>query len=331
MSQNPPFGFSSTAAEVLSGVDLTGKTMIVTGGASGIGIETVRSLAAAGASVTIAARRPDAAEEVAQRLRAETGNAGIDVRPLDLSDLNSVGRFVENWDKPVHALINNAGIMALPELQRSAEGCEMQFATNFLGHFALTLGLRRHLARAEGARVVSISSTGSLFAPVFFDDPHFRFIPYNPLLAYGQSKTACILLSVGIRDRWASDGIASNALNPGAIATNLQRHTGGLKTPEAFRKTPEQGAATSVLLAGSPLVDGVTGRYFDNCQEAPLVAHRPEGRLGGVAAYALDGVNAERLWEMAVRLIGQPKQATPSVLVSSVSAIPDCARRKQSP
>lgn len=307
MSQELPFGFSSTATEVLSGVDLTGKTMIVTGGASGIGIETVRSLAAAGASVTIAARRPDAAEEVAQSLRSDTGKGKIDVRPLDLSDLNSVRHFVEAWDKPLHALINNAGIMALPELQRSAEGCEMQFATNFLGHFALTLGLRPYLAKAQGARVVSVSSTGSLFAPVLWDDPHFHFIPYNPLLAYGQSKTACILLSVGIRDRWASDGIASNALNPGAIATNLQRHTGGLKTPEAFRKTPAQGAATSVLLAASPLLYGVTGRYFNNCQEAQLVSHRPEGRLEGVASYALDSAHADRLWEMASRIVEEKK------------------------
>ncbi|MBD9508167.1 SDR family NAD(P)-dependent oxidoreductase [Ensifer sp. ENS07] len=307
MTDQPPFGFSTTASEVLSGIDLTGKTMIVTGGASGIGIETVKSLAAAGASVTIAARRPDAAEEVAQSLRAETGNLKIEVRALDLSDLKSVRAFVSDWDQPVHALVNNAGIMMLPELERSAEGCEMQFATNFLGHFALTLGLRRHLAKAQGARVVSVSSTGSLFGPVFWDDPHFRFMPYNPLLAYAQSKTACILLSIGIRDRWASDGIVSNALNPGAIATNLQRHTGGLRTPEHLRKTPEQGASTSVLLAASPVVEGINGRYFDNCQEAPFAPERPEGKLEGVASYALDSANADRLWEMSLNLAGELK------------------------
>ncbi len=307
MSRQSPFGFSSTAAQVLSGIDLTGKTMIVTGGASGIGIETVKSLAAAGASVTIGARRTDAAEEVARTLRAETRNGQIDVRPLDLSDLNSVRRFVENWESPLHALVNNAGIMALPDLQRSAGGFEMQFATNFLGHFALTLGLHRHLAKVGNARVVSVSSTGSLFGPMFWDDPHFHFMPYDPLLAYAQSKTACILLSVGIKDRWASDGIDSNALNPGAIATNLQRHTGGLRTPEEFRKTPEQGAATSVLLAASPLVDGLSGRYFDDCQEAPLVTQRPVGRLEGVAPYALASENADRLWDMAVRFVGEAR------------------------
>ncbi|WP_168257195.1 SDR family NAD(P)-dependent oxidoreductase [Rhizobium laguerreae] len=304
MTTTLPFGFSSSAAEVLSGVDLAGKNMIVTGGASGIGIETVKSLASAGAAVTIAARRPEAAEDVARSLRAQMGNPQIDVRQLDLADLRSVRNFVADWEKPLHALVNNAGIMALPELERTSEGCEMQFATNFLGHFALTTGLRRHLADAQGARVVSVSSTGSLFGPVFWDDPHFRFIPYTPLLGYAQSKTACILLSVGIANRWKSDGIVSNALNPGAIATNLQRHTGGLRTPEHLRKTPEQGASTSVMLAGSPLVEGVSGRYFDDCQVAPLLPGRPDGKLEGVAAYALDMENADRLWRMATELIG---------------------------
>ncbi|NNH81595.1 SDR family NAD(P)-dependent oxidoreductase [Rhizobium laguerreae] len=303
MTTTLPFGFSSTAAEVLSGVDLAGKNMIVTGGASGIGIETVKSLASAGAAVTIAARRPEAAEEVAQSLREQIANPQIEVRPLDLADLRSVRNFVADWEKPLHALINNAGVMALPELERSAEGCEMQFATNFLGHFALTTGLRRHLADAQGARVVSVSSTGSLFGPVFWDDPHFRFIPYTPLLGYAQSKTACILLSVGIASRWESDGIVSNALNPGAIATNLQRHTGGLRTPEHLRKTPEQGASTSVMLAGSPLVEGVSGQYFDDCQVAPVLPGRPDGKMEGVAAYALDMENADRLWRMATELI----------------------------
>ena len=150
MKTELPFGFSTTAAEVLSGVDLTGKTMIVTGGASGIGIETVRALASAGAEVTIAARRTEAAEEVAVTLREQTRNSHIDVRQLDLADLRSVRKFVADWDKPLHALVNNAGIMALPELERSHEGCEMQFATNFLGHFALTTGLHPHLAKEIG-------------------------------------------------------------------------------------------------------------------------------------------------------------------------------------
>ncbi|WP_427146953.1 SDR family NAD(P)-dependent oxidoreductase [Rhizobium leguminosarum] len=279
--------------------------MVVTGGASGIGIETTAALAAAGATVVIAARRPEAAEDVAEGLRDKTGNPSIHVQQLDLADLKSVERFVGDWEGPLHALVNNAGIMALPELQRTAQGFEMQFATNFLGHFALTLGLRPALAKAQGSRVVSVSSTGSLFGPIFWDDPHFGFIPYDPLLAYAQSKTACILLSVGIKDRWADDGIVSNALNPGAIPTNLQRHTGGLRTPEHLRKTAEEGAATSVLLAASPLVEAANGGYFENCAEAPIVPARPESILEGVAAYALDGANAQRLWDMSLAFLGK--------------------------
>lgn len=211
-----------------------------------------------------------------------------------------------DWDQPLDVLINNAGVMAIPELQRSAEGCEMQFATNFLGHFALAVGLRPWLARSGRGRVVSVASTGSLFGPVLWDDPHFRFIRYEPLLAYAQSKTACILLSVGIAHRWRDEGIVSNALNPGAIATNLQRHTGGLKTPEPLRKTPQQGAATSVLLAASPRLSGVTGRYFDNCQEAETTLARTDV-FAGVAPYALDPENADRLWSMAAALISGAK------------------------
>ncbi len=298
-----PFGFSSTAAEVLADVDLQGKTAIVTGGAGGIGVETVRELARAGADVTIAARRPDAAESVARALRSETGQRAITVRQLDLADPASVRGFVAAWDRPLHILVNNAGIMALPQLERSTEGQEMQFATNYLGHFALTLGLHRWLRAAGEARVVCVASTGSLWSPVLWDDLAFRFTPYHPIVAYGQSKTACILMAVGIARRWQADGIVANALNPGAIATNLQRHTGGLRTPEPLRKTPQQGAATSVLLAASPLLAGVTGRYFDDCAEAEIVFERRADPGGTVAAYALDPENADRLWTLAERLI----------------------------
>jgi NAD(P)-dependent dehydrogenase (short-subunit alcohol dehydrogenase family) len=298
------FGFSSTASEVLHGVDLTGKMIIVTGGASGIGTETVRALATAGAAVTIATRRPEAAESVAAELRATTRNDAIEVRRLDVADLRSVREFVDGWDKPLNALVNNAGIMALPELQRTAEGRELQFGTNFIGHFALTTWLRPWLCRAEDARVVSVASSGNMFGPILWDDPDFRFISYDPRLAYAQSKTADILMSVAIARKWQADGITSNALNPGAIATNLQRHTGGLRTPVPYRKTPEQGAATSVLLAASPLLDGVSGRYFENCNEAEIVAERSSGLFVGVAPYALNPGNADRLWDMAAAMIG---------------------------
>jgi NAD(P)-dependent dehydrogenase (short-subunit alcohol dehydrogenase family) len=297
------FGFHSTAAEVIAGVDLAGMRAIITGGAAGIGLETARALSAAGAAVTLAVRRPAAAEAAAQELRRSTGNAAVEVRYLDLSDLQSVRDFTAAWKGPLHILVNNAGIMAVPELQRTPQGFELQFGTNFLGHFALTTGLHRALAAAGSARVVSLSSTGHLFSPVVFDDLSFDFIPYTPIVAYGQSKTANALLAVGITQRWSSDGIHSNALHPGAIATGLQKHTGGLKTPIEKRKSLAQGASTSVLLAASPLLDGISGLYFEDCNQAQPVTRRPTDFTGGYAAYATDPGNAERLWDLSLELI----------------------------
>lgn len=298
-----PFGFASTAMQVAEGVDLAGRKAIVTGGGAGIGVETARALAAAGAEVTLAVRRPAAAESVAEELRQATGNKAIDVRLLDLADLASVRRFADDWNGPLHILVNNAGIMATPELQKTAQGHELQFGTNYLGHFALTYWLRAALAAAKGARVVSLSSSGHWFSPVLFDDLRFDFIPYTPIGAYGQSKSACALLAVAITSRWKDDGIVSNALNPGAIATGLQQHTGGLRTPVELRKTVEQGASTSVLLAASPLLEGVSGLYFEDCNEAPRITARPTDFSGGVAGYALDPGNAERLWTTSLAFL----------------------------
>lgn len=295
-----PFGFASTAAEVLADVDLSGRRAIITGATSGIGVETARALAAAGADVVLGVRRLDAGRQVAAQITESTGNPAVSAAALDIADLVSVRDFVAQMRaEPVHMLINNAGIMALPELSRTGSGHEMQFATNYLGHFSLTLGLHDALKAAGGARVVSVSSSGHLLSPVVFDDLDYRFRPYDPWTAYGQSKTADVLLAVGVTDRWSDDRIVGNALNPGAIATGLQKHTGGLQTPVERRKTIEQGAATSVLLAASPLVEGIGGRYFDDCNESPVVAERPED-YRGVAEYALDSENASRLWDVAV-------------------------------
>jgi NAD(P)-dependent dehydrogenase (short-subunit alcohol dehydrogenase family) len=298
-----PFGFHTTAKEVIRGVDLTGKRAIVTGASSGIGIDTAEALASAGAEVTLAVRRPDAGEQIAPRIRQSTGNPKVHVAKLDLTDLDSIHAFASEWNGPLQILVNNAGIMANPEVERTPRGYEMQFATNFLGHFALTTGLHKALAAAKGARVVCVSSNAHMYSPVMFDDPHFRFVPYAPFVAYGQSKTACILLAVEITRRWSDEGIFSNALNPGAIPTNLQKHIGPMKTPPERRKTPQEGAATSVLLAAAALLEGIGGRYFEDCNEANIVTSRPTDFSGGVASYALDTDNAKRLWDMAERLI----------------------------
>lgn len=298
-----PFNFNSTATEVIAGTDLAGKKAIITGGASGVGLETTRALAIAGADITIAVRNIEAGEKVAEELILATGNSNINVGQLDLNSLSSINNFVASWRGPLHILINNAGVMAIPELQRTVSGIEMQFMTNYLGHFALSIGLHEALKSAGSARIVMVSSSGHLLSPVVFDDINFLFRSYDPWLSYGQSKTACILFVVAAAERWAADGIISNALNPGAILTNLQKYVGGvLRSAPEFHKSPQQGAATSVLLAASPLLDKISGRYFENCNESEIVTERP-AIFEGVANYALDKGNAERLWEVSLKML----------------------------
>jgi NAD(P)-dependent dehydrogenase (short-subunit alcohol dehydrogenase family) len=306
-----PFGAESTALEVVEGVDLSGKRAVVTGGASGIGVETVRALAQAGAAVTIAARKLDAAEAVAAEVRGTTGNDDVACAALELTDRDSIERFAAAWESPLDILVNNAGVMALQELTLAPAGHEMQFETNHLGHFRLALALHGALAAApSGARVVSLSSRAHLSSPAVFDDIDFAFRPYTPESAYAQSKTANILFAVEAARRWADDGIVANAVHPGPILeTGLARHMDqellkGLVDSGAYTfKTAEQGASTSVLVAASPLLDGVTGRYFEDRNEAPRVTRAPEGTAGGVAPYALDPANAKRLWDLSLDLI----------------------------
>ncbi len=304
-----PFGTRATAAEVLRGVDLGGRRMIVTGGSSGLGIETVRALAGAGAEVTIATRNPAAADALVKEL------PGTRAVALDLADLASVRAFCEGWSGPLDALVANAGVMMLPSRQVTAEGWEAQLATNHLGHFALAVGLRDALQRAEKPRVVALSSGAQLRAGFDFDDPHFERRPYDPFLAYAQSKTALVLFAVGISRRWAKYGIAANSCAPGWIHTNLTRHLdtatmqalgamdedGSLLTPDYY-KTPAQGAATTVLLAASPLLDGVTGRYFEDNQEAEVVDGGPEP-MAGVARWSVDPAAADRLWDLSLPVV----------------------------
>jgi NAD(P)-dependent dehydrogenase (short-subunit alcohol dehydrogenase family) len=304
-----PFGFDSTAAEVVAGADLSGKRAIVTGSSSGIGIETARALAGAGAEVTLAVRNPGAGAKAAAEITATTGNTAVHVGALDLAEPDSIAAFVAGWSGSLDVLINNAGVMAIPELRLTPAGWELQFATNHLGHFALAYGLHDALAAAsEGARIVSLSSRGHLRSPVVFDDINFTSRPYEPLVAYGQSKTANVLFAVGATRHWAGNGITANAVHPGAVdTTNLSRHLdpeelGRAKAAGSYHyKTAEQGAATSVLVATSPLLEGIGSRYFQDCNEAPVVdPAEAESTGAGVAAYALDPGSAERLWELSV-------------------------------
>jgi NAD(P)-dependent dehydrogenase (short-subunit alcohol dehydrogenase family) len=275
-------------------------------------VETARALAGAGAEVTLAVRDTAAGQRTAADITASTANDAIHVRRLDLADQASVAAFVAQWNGPLHLLINNAGVMALPDLQLTPEGWEMQFATNHLGHFALALGLHDALAAASGARIVSLSSRGHLRSPVLFEDINFTSRPYDPWLAYGQSKTANVLFAVEATRRWAGDAINANAVHPGAIATNLSRHmapetVAELRASGQFTfKTIEQGAATSVLLASSPQLAGVGGRYFEDCNEAAVLEPGAPDASSGVAAYALDPENARRLWQVSIdTLAGQ--------------------------
>jgi NAD(P)-dependent dehydrogenase (short-subunit alcohol dehydrogenase family) len=304
-----PFGAESTAQEVLAGVDLSGKHAVITGASSGLGFETALELARSGAAVHLAVRDVEAGRRAAQAITDTTGNRQMAVSPLDLSDLTSIAHFVDSWSGPLDVLVNNAGLMG-PPLTRTAAGWELQFATNHVGHFALAIGLHRFLAAVNGARVVVVSSSGHRRSPVVFDDIHFDRRDYDPWLAYGQSKTSNILFAVEAAWRWRDDGITANALHPGNIYTRLQRWVDGdpsLRSENAERrrslifKTPQQGAATSVLLAGSPLVAGISGTYFEDCNEAEPAASERESR--GVQAFAVDPDSARRLWRLTDRLV----------------------------
>lgn len=302
------FGKDSTAAEVVSGIDLTGRTAIVTGGYSGVGLETTRALAGAGAHVVVPARRPDVARE------ALAGIDGVEIDTLDLADLDSVRAFAERFlasDRSLDLLVDNAGIMACPET-RVGPGWEAQFATNHLGHYALANHLRPALVRDGGARVVSVSSTGHHNSPIRWDDLEFRQ-GYDKWQAYGQAKTANVLFAVQL-DALAKDaGVRAFALHPGGILTPLQRHLPkeemvalgwideqGNAVNTQF-KTPQQGAATSVWAATSPRLAGLGGLYLEDCEVA--VPASDKGR-SGVRDYAVDPEQAARLWTVSAELTG---------------------------
>ncbi|MDO3410402.1 SDR family NAD(P)-dependent oxidoreductase [Saccharibacillus sp. CPCC 101409] len=303
------FGLRSTAAQVLAGIDLSGKLALVTGGYSGLGLETTKALVNAGARVIVPARRPEAAEE------ALSGIANVEVGRLDLSDLGSVKDFAEKMlerGASIDLAILNAGVMASPET-RVGPGWELQFATNHLGHFALINRLWPLLTAGEGARVVATSSTGHHFSPIRWDNLNFEG-NYRKFEAYGQSKTANSLFAVELDRRGAEQGVRAFAAHPGGILTPLQRHLSREEMVElkwvdeegnginpGF-KTPEQGAATQVWAATSPQLAGKGGVY---CEDCDIAEPAPEdGPRVGVKDYAVDPEEAKRLWELSERLTG---------------------------
>ncbi|AUA14611.1 SDR family NAD(P)-dependent oxidoreductase [Streptomyces sp. SID8382] len=304
------FGVRSTTSDVLAGIDLSGKLALVTGGYSGLGLETTRALAGAGARVVVPARRRSTAVE------ALGGIEGVEVAEMDLADLDSVRAFAEEFlasGRDIDILINNAGIMAAPET-RVGPGWEAQFAINHLGHYALTNRLWPAIARGSGARVVSLSSNGHQLSDIHWDDPHFERHGYDKWQAYGQAKTANALFALHLDGLGRNTGVRAFSVHPGTIATQLGRHM----SPEELAglsetidtsptnvgwKTPEEGAATQVWAATSPRLAGMGGVY---CEDCDIAGPAPEGtELGsGVSAWATDPERAARLWALSAELTG---------------------------
>ncbi len=301
--QHPlPSGFSAktTAREVIGERRLDGTTAIVTGGYAGIGLETTRVLAAAGADVIVPAR------DIAKATAALSGLANVTIDALDLGVPSTIDAFAARFGEgPLHLLINNAGIMAAP-LSRDARGLESQLAVNHVGHFRLFARLLPALRRANGARVVALSSRGHVRSAFDFEDPNFEHRPYDKMVAYGQSKTANVLFAVEADRRHQQDGIRAVSLHPGAILeTGLARNY----DPEELKlvverarqigsfKTVEQGAATTIWCATSSQLAGLGGVYCENCDIAPV---KPEGD-DGVRPYAMDPAIAQRLWSWSER------------------------------
>lgn len=303
------FGWSSTTDEVLAGIDLSGRTVFITGANSGLGQETARAMAARGAHVILAGRDQDKLDQSLAAIITQHPEAQLDTITVDLTSLENIraatSRARQRFSK-IDILINNAGVMATPFLH-TADGFEMQIGTNHLGHFALTGELFPLIERGHLKRIVNLSSRGHHFAPVNFDDPHFERRAYDPWESYGHSKTANVLFSVGLDQRFAVLGIHAYAVHPGGIQTNLGRHM----TPEMVEalmarvtskdtgfawKTIPQGAATSCWAATAPGLEGKGGVYCEDCHVAEV---DDESATGGVRSYAINPSFAERLWAMS--------------------------------
>ena len=315
--QNPissGFNSKSTAEEVIKGTDLSGKIAIVTGGNTGIGLETVKTLSKAGATVIVPAR------DIEKAKRNLAGMAHVELEELDLANPGSIDAFAEKFlasGRPLHLLINNAGTMWVP-LRRDRRGFESQLAVNYLAHFQLTARLWTALKKADGARVVNVSSGGHQFSDFDFEDPNFLQREYETLLGYGQSKTAVNLFSLEFDNRAKEHKVRSYALCPGAVGeTELSREAPldlfqklgyvdaeGNLLPEvkASLKTIPQGAATTIWCATSPFLNDLGGVYCENVEVANL--NSDVSVIGGIKAYSLDEKNAKRVWKMSEEMTG---------------------------
>jgi NAD(P)-dependent dehydrogenase (short-subunit alcohol dehydrogenase family) len=308
------FGFDTTTDEVLEGIGLDGKLALVTGASGGLGAETARALASRGARVVITARDLAKGEEVARGIRASTGNQDIEVEELELGSLASIRAFADRFlarHDAVQILANNAGVMACP-FGKTADGFELQFGTNHLGHFLMTGLIAPSLLRGAPARIVSVSSRGHHLSPVVFDDIHFEQRPYDKWSSYGQSKTANILFAVELERRLGSRGVHANAIHPGTIATELSRHMGREDFELVRKRQPggkmrlkpvEAGAATTVYAAAAPELEGRGGLYLEDCGVAEV--DDAEDATGGVRSYAVDPDAAKRLWSISEEMVGQ--------------------------
>jgi NAD(P)-dependent dehydrogenase (short-subunit alcohol dehydrogenase family) len=309
------FNASSTTSDVIKGIDLTGKIAIVTGGNTGIGLETTKTLANAGATVIVPAR------DIEKAKRNLEGIKNVEIEVMDVINPASVDAFAEKFldsNRPLHLLINNAGIMWVP-LRRDSWGTESQLATNYLGQFHLTARLFPALKRANGARVINVSSLGHHMSSFDFEDPNFNHREYETLLAYGQSKTASNLFALELDNRAKAFNIKAYSLHPGSIGgTELAREasveifqkmgyldTDGNLLPEvaAKLKSIPQGAATTVWCATSPLLESIGGVYCEDVDIAPLATEDSFGEKG-VELYSLDEVNAKRLWNLSEEMTG---------------------------
>ncbi|AOJ16653.1 oxidoreductase [Burkholderia vietnamiensis] len=304
-----------TALDALGDADLSGKTAIVTGGYSGIGLEATKALAHAGARVIVPARNPDKAREALAAIDA------CELARIDLIDAASIRSFVDAFlasRRALHLLINNAGVMAVPSLERDADGNELHLSANHLGHYRLTVGLWDALQRAQGARVVTLSSGAHRRSAFDFDDPNFDAQPYDKWQAYARSKTANVLFTVALDRRGEQHGIRAFAVHPGRIETDLQRFIplaelqalgfrdehGAIPADQRDAyKTVEQGAATTVWCATSAELREHGGVYCEDCDIARAVP-ADHSRLDGVLPWAIDPEAAERLWQWSERRTG---------------------------